>query len=137
MAYDAEELALLDDAKTVYDDARRVAVRKPFQAEIEVSQQSDHNFYTSFTENISSGGLFIATRDLLDLGTIIEIGFTLPNREQKITTRAEVRWQRLEELNQVSSVPGIGVKFLDLSTDEAEAINTFINQRDTLFFDDE
>ena len=137
MAYDADELALLDDAKTVFDPARRIATRKPFEAQIEVSKQSDHNFYTSFTENISSGGLFIATRDLIDLGTIIEIGFTLPGREQKITTRAEVRWQRLEELNQVNSVPGIGVRFLDLSTDEADAINAFINERDTLFFDDE
>ena len=112
------------------------APRRDFEAEIELSLQSDHNFYTGFTENISSGGLFIATRDLKEIGTIMEIGFSVPGHDAKITTRAEVRWQRLEQ-DHVDSKPGIGVRFLDLDPGAAEAINTFISQRNTLFYDDE
>lgn len=116
--------------------AGRVFDRKDFAAEIELSQESDHNFYTGFTENISSGGLFIATRDLKPIGTIMEIAFSLPGNAAKITTRCEVRWQRLEQ-SHVDSMPGIGVRFLDIDPESAQAINDFIGQRGSLFYDDE
>ena len=114
----------------------RIYARRDFEAAIELSQESDHNFYTGFTENISSGGIFIATRDLKALGTIMEVSFSIPGFETKITTRAEVRWQRLEQ-NHVDSMPGIGLRFLDLDATAEEAINTFIGKRASLFYDDE
>lgn len=114
----------------------RVFDRKDFAAEIELSQESEHNFYTGFTENISSGGLFIATRDLKPIGTVMEISFSLPGASAKITTRCEVRWQRLEQ-SHVDSMPGIGVRFLDIDPAAAQAINDFIGQRGSLFYDDE
>ena len=114
----------------------RIHARRDFEAEIALSLESDHNFYTGFTENISSGGIFIATRDLKAIGTIMEISFSVPGHEAKITTRAEVRWQRLEQ-SHVDSMPGIGLRFLDLNDEAAQAINTFIGQRDSLFYDDE
>jgi uncharacterized protein (TIGR02266 family) len=111
--------------------------RRDFQAEIALSLESDHNFYTGFTENISSGGLFIATRDLKPRGTILEISFTIPDYRQPIKTRVEVRWQRLENIDCDNAMPGIGVRFLDLAPDVTKAINAFIQGRDTLFYDDE
>lgn len=116
--------------------AGRVFDRRDFEAEIELSLESDHNFYTGFTENISSGGLFIATRDLKEIGTIMEISFSLPGASSKVTTRCEVRWQRLEQPH-VDSMPGIGVRFLDIDPASAQAINDFIGQRGSLFYDDE
>ena len=114
----------------------RVFDRKDFEAEIELSQQSDHNFYTGFTENISSGGLFVATRDLKPIGTVMEISFSVPGYDKKITTRCEVRWQRLEQ-SHVDSMPGIGLRFTDLDSESAKAINDFIGTRGSLFYDDE
>jgi len=118
------------------DQQGRIAPRKDYEAEIAISLDSDHNFYTSFTENISSGGLFIATRDLKPIGTTMEISFSIPGFDTKISTRAEVRWQRLEQ-DHADSMPGIGVRFLDLDAGQSQAINAFIGQRDTLFYDDE
>ena len=114
----------------------RVTDRKAFEAEIELSNESEHNFYTGFTENISSGGLFVATRDLKAIGTIMEIAFSLPGSSAKITARCEVRWQRLEQPH-VDSMPGIGLRFLEVDAAATEAINTFISQRGSLFYDDE
>jgi uncharacterized protein (TIGR02266 family) len=114
----------------------RVADRRDFAAEIELSNESEHSFYTGFTENISSGGLFVATRDLKPIGTVMEISFSLPGSGVKITTRCEVRWQRLEQPN-ADSMPGIGLRFLDIDATAAEAINTFIGTRGSLFYDDE
>ena len=114
----------------------RVNDRRDFEAEIALSLESDHNFYTGFTENISSGGLFIATRDLKAIGSTMEISFSLPGFETKITTRAEVRWQRLEQ-SHTDSMPGIGVRFLDLHADAAKVINDSLGQRDSLFYDED
>ena len=47
-------------------DDRRQA-RRRYQVEVGVA--SDHNVYTGFTEDISSGGLFVATHDILPIGT--------------------------------------------------------------------
>ena len=41
--------------------------------EVKVDGQSTHNFYTGFTQNISEGGLFIATGEVIDVGTEIAI----------------------------------------------------------------
>ncbi len=116
---------------------QRIQTRKSLESEIELSLESEHNFYTGFTENISSGGLFIATRDLQPIGTVMEISFTIPGYEQKIATRAEVRWLRLEQLGQHDMMPGVGVRFLDLHPNAAAAINAFIGERDSLFYDDD
>ena len=130
-------MSTTDEANTDEQDQQgRIAPRRDFEAEIEISLDSDHNFYTGFTENISSGGLFIATRDLKPIGTPMEISFSIPGFDTKISIQAEVRWQRLEQ-SHADSMPGIGVRFLNLDTAQTEAINAFIGQRGTLFYDDE
>ena len=114
----------------------RVSDRKSFEVELELTLESDHNFYTGFTENISSGGLFVATRDLKPIGTFMEISFSVPANSTKITVRCEVRWQRLEQPDG-DSMPGIGLRFIDIDPAAAELINSFIAQRGSLFYDDE
>ncbi|MGM0578527.1 MAG: TIGR02266 family protein [Myxococcota bacterium] len=114
---------------------RRRHERRPY--EVDVSFESDHNFYTAFTENISSGGLFVATRDIPAIGSRFPLTFTLPTLDRPITVECEVRWQRLEQLDSADSMPGVGVRFLDLGPEEREAVNAFIARRDTLFYDDE
>ena len=133
-------MTMSTDRKTEEDHAAAVRdfgrVAKRRDLECDVTLESEHNFYTGFTENISSGGLFISTRDNVPLGTQFEMTFTLPN-VGAVTVLCEVRWQRLEDLNNAESVPGLGVRFLNLDDKTSEAINAFIQGRDTLFYDDE
>ncbi len=121
-----------------YGEDRAVAVRahERFSAHVEVSLQSDHNFYTGFTENISSGGLFISTRELLPIGTVFQLQMSLPTMPD-CRIDCEVRWQRLEQLDNPESVPGMGVRFINLDEQTSRAMNDFIRLRDTLFYDDE
>lgn len=107
------------------------------RTDVYVTLQSEHNFYTGFTENISSGGLFIATRDMLPIGARFAMAFSLPTTDHPIQATCEVRWQRLERLDDAFCTPGMGVRFLDLTPEDERAINTFISQRETLFYDDE
>jgi type IV pilus assembly protein PilZ len=114
---------------------RRVQARRSLEVQVDLA--SEHNFYTGFTENISSGGLFVATRDLLPIGSTFDMTFGLPNHPEPIRARCEVRWLRLEQPGASEFTPGMGVRFLSLSPEEQEAVNEFIRQRDTLFYDDD
>ncbi len=118
-------------------DGRERRIQNRLQLDVTVDYESDHNFYTGFTENISTGGLFIATRDILPIGSTFPVTFTLSNHAAPVVVECEVRWQRLEQLDNRECVPGMGVRFVGLDAASQRAINDFIQQRDSLFYDDE
>ncbi len=107
-----------------------------FGVELDVSLGSDHNFYAGFAENLSAGGVFVATHLLKPVGEIIELSIHIPESELMIQGTGEVRWIR--EYNEASDVPpGMGVKFLELEPGAEEAIQYFLSHRDPMFFDDD
>jgi uncharacterized protein (TIGR02266 family) len=102
--------------------------------QIEISLGSDHNFYMGFTENISEGGLFVATHSLREVGSEMSIELTLPGIEEPIVARGIVRWLRL--FNEGSdSPPGMGLQFIDLTPQGAALIREFVANRSPLFYD--
>jgi uncharacterized protein (TIGR02266 family) len=106
-----------------------------FSVDLDVTVGSDHNFYAGFAENLSAGGVFIATHKLKPVGSKIELSVNLPDGVQ-VRALGEVRWIRV--FNETSDTPpGMGVKFLDVSGEAVSSINTFLARRDPLFFDDE
>lgn len=114
----------------------RVAER--FDLEVKVDLESDHNFYTGLTQNISAGGLFIATHQLRRIGDRIKIVFSLPGTAIPITVETEVRWIRENSsLHRIDGSTGMGVRFINLSADASQAIETFLQNRDSLYYDDE
>lgn len=109
--------------------------RVPFQVEITV--ESDHNFYTGFTQNISEGGLFIATPKLLPVGTKIAFTFRVDATTEPVSVYGVVRWLRESSRLTEDAPPGMGVQFSDLPPAIEDRINQFIRrQRDTIFYDD-
>jgi uncharacterized protein (TIGR02266 family) len=100
---------------------------------LDVSLYSDSNFYAGFTENLSAGGLFVATHNLLKVGEAIDLTITLPNDKQ-IIAHGVVRWLRV--YNESSdSPPGMGIQFLSLEGEDL--IKDFLTARAPLFHDDE
>jgi uncharacterized protein (TIGR02266 family) len=107
-----------------------------FSANVDVSIGSDHNFYAGFAENISAGGIFVATHMLRPEGEIIDLTIHLPGAPNAVRGRGEVRWIR--EYNDRSSIPpGMGIRFVDLDESSLGSIETFLSQRAPMFFDDE
>lgn len=106
-----------------------------FSVDLDVSVGSDHNFYSGFAENLSAGGVFIATHKLKPVGSKIEVTVNLPG-EVRIQATGEVRWIRV--FNERSDTPpGMGVRFDALDAESASAIESFLSHREPLFFDDE
>jgi uncharacterized protein (TIGR02266 family) len=120
------------------DDApagRREHVRVPYEAC--VTLESAHNYWTGFVENISQGGLFIASDLVQELGDEIEIAFTPPGFSEAVRVRAIVRWLRTTAAGNTDAPPGVGVQFIDLPPATARAINEFMSEREPLFWDNE
>ena len=107
-----------------------------YSVDLRVSVLSEHNFYAGLAENISAGGLFIATHQMQKVGSRIELSLRMPECEEVFQIAGEVRWVRL--YNEHSDTPpGLGVRFTELPPGAAAAIGQFLAQREPLFFDDE
>jgi uncharacterized protein (TIGR02266 family) len=128
-----EEASIFSMAPLPDPEHRREHSR--FHVDLDVTVGSDHNFYAGFAENLSSGGVFIATHKLKPTGSKIELSINLPDG---ITLKAEgeVRWIRV--FNELSDTPpGMGVRFTNLSSASVAVIQSFLARREPLFFDDE
>ncbi|HYO96562.1 MAG TPA: TIGR02266 family protein [Polyangiaceae bacterium] len=106
-----------------------------FSVDLDVSLGSDHNFYAGFAENLSAGGVFVATHLLRPVGEKMEICVHLPDGAE-VRAVGEVRWIRV--FNADSDMPpGMGVRFLELQAGCEAAIERFLVRREPLFYDDE
>ena len=103
--------------------------------ELQIDLKTESNFYVGFTENIGSGGVFVATYDMLPVDTDVLLTFTLPNREDAFLVPGRVRWTRpFDPLASDSVHPGLGVAFSDLPSEDSAAITYFIRKiRDPYF----
>jgi len=116
-------------------EQRRSARRFPIK--VEVNYTSEHNFYTGFLENLSSGGLFVATHEPVVIGDLIDVTFSVPGLNRSCTAACEVRWLREYNPLHTDTEPGMGVKFVQIDPEAQAAIELFIRHREPIFFDDE
>lgn len=99
----------------------------------DVSLFSETHFFAGLTEDVSEGGVFIATYALRPIGSELDVKFSLPTGHE-VKTRGVVRWLR-EASGETS--PGIGVQFLGLAPADVAEIRKFLKHRPPLLWDDE
>ena len=106
-----------------------------YRVELEVTLEGSHNFYMGFTENVSEGGLFVATHRYKPIGSIVRLSLRLPAVEEPVEVLGEVRWVR--EANESNNVPpGMGISFQEISETGLHAISAYVKTTEPLFFDD-
>jgi uncharacterized protein (TIGR02266 family) len=112
------------------DDKRR-ATR--VHLEIGIGIASESNFYTGLTEDVSAGGLFVATWQPLPIGTEVNLQFILPG-DVEVTCHGRVQW--LREPRDGDLTPGMGVQFVGIDPESAKIVERFVQKRAALFWDD-
>ena len=123
-----------DDKQTdgVVFSNQRSAPRVSVQ--IEVTLTGAHNFFRGFTEDISGGGLFIATHQFYPIGTEFNMTLTLEGYEIPVT--AKVVWIRENSpFMPADTEPGMGLQFVDLTEEQSKVIQEFIKRKEPIFFD--
>jgi uncharacterized protein (TIGR02266 family) len=110
--------------------------RRPrIEVTLMVTVESESNLYVGFTENLSEGGVFVATHALRKIGSAVDLVIELA-QGPTIHANGTVRWLRqYSEVNE--TVPGMGIRFDHLSSEDARRLHEFAKARQPLFFDDE
>lgn len=111
-------------------DDNRQFQRYPLRVDVTLS--SPHNFFTGGSENISRGGLFVATSTPEPVGQRLEVTFTLPGLDLPSTVPCEVRWVREREAGE----PGMGLRFLQIDRETESAIDAFLARREPILRDE-
>src|SRR5215831_10641264 len=111
---------------------RRRTLQIEVDLQIDVSVESEHNFYTGVTRDLARCGLFVRTSALRPLGTRMRILLNLPGLALPVELDTVVAWVRdvgdlLEH--------GMGLELVEPSPDVRDAIARFTTQRDTLLFE--
>ncbi len=116
---------------------RRDSLRVSEQLEVDfvLDAKGPHNFFNGFTQDISKGGIFIATHQIYPIGTEMRLSFKLGSKT--ITTDAVVRWVKKPENVSEDIDPGMGLQFINLEKADQELIDEFIKKKEPLFFDDD
>lgn len=82
---------------------------------------------SDYSINISPGGTFIESHVILPVETVLTVRFNLPGLAAPIYTHARVAWVNPPEAKKKESFPpGMGLQFLSLSAEDAQAISTFL-----------
>lgn len=105
-------------------DARRAI-------ELEVVFEPETQFYTGLTQDISSGGVFIATYNTQPVGTLLSLSFELPCGTA-VSAFGVVRWLRdgSEDIR-----PGMGIAFISLAEESKTAIERFCEAFPSLYME--
>jgi len=98
--------------------------------EVEVSLESDSNFFVGLSGNLSRGGLFVVTWRKVPVGTAVFVAMDLP--DGRLLVDGEIRW--LRELAE-GVTPGVGIAFVGLSERDEKRIGAFCAQRAPLYVD--
>jgi uncharacterized protein (TIGR02266 family) len=120
--------------KSVSPVGRRGDAR--YRVDLEVGIASPHNFYGGLAENLSAGGVFVATHRTLPVGERVEVAIDVPDCPYIVRGVGEVRWTR-GYCSDADVPPGIGVKFIHLEEGGAETIKRFLQDREPLIYEDE
>ncbi len=92
-----------------------------------VSNEVPHNFFPGIMQDLSTGGIFMASKQMLPIGTRVRLSFIIGKHQ--ISGHAEVRWLRKPASTlPAGEEPGMGLLFVDLSAEDRETIEFYIRQ---------
>ncbi len=124
------------ESYAVAPDTRLVRRHRRVGLRTEVHLESASNLYAGLTNNISEGGLFVASDQLLPRGSVLDLEFSLPDGGPPVRTTGVVRWLR-EDLDSIEEPPGMGVQFVELSEATRTRLERWVKLRDTLYYDED
>ena len=103
------------------------------ECEFDVEFLGDSHFITGITQDLSEGGVFVATYESLPIGTPVSLAFELPGGH-RIEARGEVRWRRAER-EESGTRPGLGIAFTELTPEALAKISEFCGSLQVRYYE--
>jgi uncharacterized protein (TIGR02266 family) len=101
---------------------------------VEVTLESDHNFYIGVAGEVSEGGVFVATYCPPPVGSLVTIDIQLPETSEPMLLAGVVRWVRSADESSDERPTGCGIQWLEPSADAVESIRDFVARRDPVLY---
>ncbi len=97
-------------------------------SEIRVRYRTHDELITRYSDNVSSGGMFIRTLSFLPINTVLQLQLLLPGETEEIPIIARVAHIiGTDRAGELDRAPGMGLEFLDLAPEGKAALHdTFL-----------
>ena len=99
---------------------RRVYER--IDVEWSVDCETEQTFLYASITNISEMGIFVATHEPLEVGTRLTLRFAMPGEGAPFILLGQVQWVNPIRMLSDNPNPGMGIRFVDLSSENRERI---------------
>jgi uncharacterized protein (TIGR02266 family) len=120
-----ERLPLLDAARRLLDHASpRGLPRIPLDAPVRLRQRRRE--WAGTARNLSRGGVFVESPQLLHARAEVELALELPETPLALASTAQVVWTRPPDEDHH---PGMGLRFLGLDRPTARQLTQYVDER--------
>ena len=107
----------------------RVSYRKPLNIIIRLSGEMAEGIMHLPSSDVSVGGVFIESDLIFEIGEIVDMEFCLPGEKEPIKVKGQVVRANKERVEKGDPImPGMGVRFIDLSSEGKERIRQYLSQ---------
>ncbi len=99
------------------------------EARLRVHFGQSHELLTSYSVNLSTGGLFLETGTPLPAETPLNLEFFLPDSAAIIRCKGRVAWVNPTDRSRKPQLPsGMGIQFLDLTMKDMDEVRDFVKR---------
>jgi type IV pilus assembly protein PilZ len=88
----------------------------------DVDCETEDTFLYASIKNVSELGIFVLTREPLDIGTRVMLRFSPPGSDAPFDLQGTVQWVNPVRVLSENRNPGMGILFVDLTPDERERL---------------
>ncbi len=108
--------------------SQRTAPRVNISVPVRFSLNGEHEHH-DYSVNVSSGGLYLASRENFELGQELRLTFSLPGTPRPLHCHGRVAWLNQGPDRKRSDVAeGVGIEFVSLPPDKRRQLQQFVMQ---------
>src|SRR5678816_318185 len=104
----------------------RREMRQPITLKIKFKSSSLDQFIERYSVDVSRGGIFIRTKEPLQVGTQLKFEFQLQDSSALISGEGTVVWIREHDPSRTGVAPGMGVCFDRLQTESGKVLDQIL-----------
>lgn len=99
------------------------------EAQLELRFNHHQDFFREYTENLSQGGLFVATERVFERDTILVIEMTIPDIAKQLTINGRVVYQLdAERAAALGQRAGVGLELIDVDPETREIFADYVRR---------
>jgi type IV pilus assembly protein PilZ len=112
----------------IMDGAREFTARREERVKksLSLTFKDRQTFVKAYTENLSSGGLFIKTEHPLEAGQRFPLELHIPDVGEPLQTKCQVAWVRKPTEATGDKPAGMGVKFVGMPAKDAQILKQYL-----------